>query len=139
MKLTPNVTDIASIAMACEDAGADGISLINTVLAMRINLHCGRPIIKNVTGGMSGPAVLPIAIRMVYQVSNAVSIPVVGLGGITKPEDVLEMMMAGACAVEVGAANLVDPYACKRIIDGLPEVMDKYGIRQITDIVGISH
>ena len=139
MKLTPNVTDIVSIAAACEAAGADGISLINTVLAMRINLHCGRPIIKNVTGGMSGPAVLPIAIRMVYQVSNAVSIPVVGLGGITKPEDVLEMMMAGASAVEVGAANLVDPYACKRIIDALPEVMDKYGIRQITDIIGISH
>ena len=139
MKLTPNVTDIVSIAAACEAAGADGISLINTVLAMRINLHCGRPIIKNVTGGMSGPAVLPIAIRMVYQVSNAVSIPVVGLGGITKPEDVLEMMMAGAGAVEVGAANLVDPYACKRIIDALPEVMDKYGIRQITDIIGISH
>ena len=139
MKLTPNVTDIVSIAAACEAAGADGISLINTVLAMRINLHCGRPIIKNVTGGMSGPAVLPIAIRMVYQVSNAVSIPVVGLGGITKPEDVLEMMMAGASAVEVGAANLVDPYACKRIIDALPEVMDKYGIRQIMDIIGISH
>ena len=139
MKLTPNVTDIVSIAAACEDAGADGISLINTVLAMRINLRCGRPIIKNVTGGLSGPAVLPIAIRMVYQVSNAVNIPVVGLGGITRPEDVLEMMMAGACAVEVGAANLVDPYACKRIIDGLPEVMDKYGIKQITDIIGISH
>ena len=139
MKLTPNVTDIVSIAAACEDAGADGISLINTVLAMRINLHCGRPIIKNVTGGMSGPAVLPIAIRMVYQVSNAVNIPVVGLGGISKPEDVLEMMMAGASAVEVGAANLVDPYACKRIIDALPETMDKYGIKHITDIIGLSH
>ncbi len=139
MKLTPNVTDIVTIALACEEAGADGISLINTVLAMRINLNCGRPIIKNVTGGLSGPAVLPIAIRMVYQVSNAVNIPVVGLGGISSPEDVLEMMMAGASAVEVGAANLVDPYACKRIIDGLTETMDRYGIKNITDIIGISH
>ncbi len=139
MKLTPNVTDIVSIAKACEDAGADGISLINTVLAMRINLSCGRPVIRNVTGGMSGPAVLPIAIRMVYQVSKAVNIPVVGLGGISKAEDVLEMMMAGACAVEVGAANLTEPYACKNIIDRLPEVMDKYGIKNITDIIGISH
>ncbi len=139
MKLTPNVTDIVSIAKACEEAGADGISLINTVLAMRINLSCGRPVIRNVTGGMSGPAVLPIAIRMVYQVSKAVNIPVVGLGGISKAEDVLEMMMAGACAVEVGAANLTEPYACKNIIDRLPEVMDKYGIKNITDIIGISH
>lgn len=139
MKLTPNVTDITEIARACEDAGADGISLINTVLAMRIDLRCGRPIIKNVTGGMSGPAVLPIAIRMVYQVSKAVNIPVVGLGGISKAEDVIEMMMAGACAVEVGAANLVEPYACKNIIETLPEVMDRYGIKNITDIIGASH
>lgn len=139
MKLTPNVTDITEIARACEDAGADGISLINTVLAMRIDLRCGRPIIKNVTGGMSGPAVLPIAIRMVYQVSKAVNIPVVGLGGISKAEDVIEMMMAGACAVEVGAANLAEPYACKNIIETLPEVMDRYGIKNITDIIGASH
>lgn len=139
MKLTPNVTDITDIARACEDAGADGISLINTVLAMRIDLRCGRPIIKNVTGGMSGPAVLPIAIRMVYQVSKAVNIPVVGLGGISKAEDVIEMMMAGACAVEVGAANLVEPYACRNIIESLPEVMDRYGIKNITDIIGASH
>ncbi|MDO5775458.1 MAG: dihydroorotate dehydrogenase [Eubacteriales bacterium] len=139
MKLTPNVTDITEIAKACEDAGADGISLINTVLAMRINLNSRKPVIRNCTGGMSGPAVLPIAVRMVYQVSKAVTIPVVGLGGISTPEDVLEMMMAGATAVEVGAANLTEPFACKHIIDGLPEAMDRYGIKNITDIIGIAH
>ena len=139
MKLTPNVTEITEIAKACENAGADGISLINTVLAMRIDLNSRKPVIRNGTGGMSGPAVLPIAVRMVYQVSKAVTIPVVGLGGISTPEDVLEMMMAGASAVEVGAANLIEPFACKHIIDGLPEAMDHYGIKNITDIIGIAH
>lgn len=139
MKLTPNVTDISEIARACETAGADGISLINTVLAMRIDLKNRRPLLKNTTGGMSGPAVFPLAVRMVYQVSKAVSIPVVGLGGISTAEDVLEMMMAGASAVEVGAANLTDPYACRRIIEGLPEAMDRYGIDRITDIIGATH
>ncbi len=136
MKLSPNVTDIAAIARACEDAGADGVSLINTLMAMRIDLARRKPVIANVTGGLSGPAVFPVALRMVWQVSSAVRIPVVGLGGVSSPEQVIEMMMAGACAVEVGAANLVDPWACKKIIDGLPAVMDKYGIRNIKDIIG---
>ena len=136
MKLSPNVTDIAAIARACEDAGADGISLINTLMAMRIDLARRKPVIANVTGGLSGPAVFPVALRMVWQVSSAVRIPVVGLGGVSSPEQVIEMMMAGACAVEVGAANLVDPWACKKIIEGLPAVMDKYGIRNIKDIIG---
>ena len=136
MKLSPNVTDIAAIARACEDAGADGVSLINTRMAMRIDLARRKPVIANVTGGLSGPAVFPVALRMVWQVSSAVRIPVVGLGGVSSPEQVIEMMMAGACAVEVGAANLVDPWACKKIIEGLPAVMDKYGIRNIKDIIG---
>ena len=139
MKLTPNVTDIVSIAKACEEAGADGISLINTMLAMRINLRTRRPLLANTTGGMSGPAVFPVAVRMVYQVSKAVGIPVVGLGGVSTPEDVLEMLMAGACAVEVGAANLTDPYACLRIIEGLPEAMDRYEIENLSDIIGAAH
>ncbi|MBQ8933214.1 MAG: dihydroorotate dehydrogenase [Lachnospiraceae bacterium] len=139
MKLTPNVTDIVSIAKACEEAGADGISLINTMLAMRINLRTRRPLLANTTGGMSGPAVFPVAVRMVYQVSKAVGIPVVGLGGVSTPEDVLEMLMAGACAVEVGAANLTDPYACLHIIEGLPEAMDRYGVENLSDIIGAAH
>ncbi len=139
MKLTPNVTDIVSIAKACEEAGADGISLINTMLAMRINLRTRRPLIKNTTGGMSGPAVFPVAVRMVYQVSRAVSIPVVGLGGVASAEDVIEMMMAGATAVEVGAANLTDPYACRNIIRSLPEAMDRYGIGSLSEIIGAAH
>ncbi len=136
MKLSPNVTDIAAIARACEDAGADGISLINTLLAMRIDIKSRRPVIANVTGGLSGGAVFPVAVRMVYQVAKAVKIPVVGLGGVSKAEDVIEMMMAGACAVQVGAANLVDPFACKKIIEDLPAVMDKLKIDNISEIIG---
>lgn len=138
VKLSPNVTDIVSIAKACEEAGADGISLINTLLGMRINLKTRKPLLANVTGGLSGPAIFPVALRMVYQVSKAVSIPVVGMGGITTAEDVIEMMMAGASAVEVGAANLVDPFACKRIIEDLPQVMDELRIEKLTDIIGIA-
>ena len=133
IKLSPNVTDIVSIAKACEDAGADGISLINTLMGMRIDLKTGKPILANVTGGYSGPAVFPVALRMVYQVSGAVGIPVVGMGGISTAEDVLEMMMAGASAVEVGAANLVDPFASRKIIEDLPAAMKKYGI---SDLIG---
>ncbi len=136
VKLSPNVTDIVAIAKACEDAGADGISLINTLLGMRIDLKTGRPVLANRTGGFSGPAVFPVALRMVYQVACAVGIPVVGMGGVSSAEDVIEMMMAGAVAVEVGAANLVDPFACKRIIETLPEVMDRYGIRTLREIIG---
>ena len=136
MKLSPNVTDIAAIAKACEDAGADGVSLINTLQGMRIDLRTRRPVIKNVMGGVSGPAVFPVALRMVWQVSRAVGIPVVGMGGVTTAEDVLEMMMAGASAVEVGAANLTDPYACRRIIDDLPAAMDRYGIASIEELRG---
>ena len=139
MKLTPNVTDITEIARACEAAGADGISLINTLLAMRIDLKNRRPLLKNKTGGMSGPAVFPVAVRMVYQVSSAVDIPVVGLGGVSTAEDVIEMMMAGACAVQVGAANLREPYVCKNIIGDLPAVMDRYGIDSLKDIIGAAH
>ena len=135
-KLSPNVTDIVSIAEACEEAGADGISLINTLLGMRINLRTGKPLLANTTGGLSGPAVFPIAVRMVYQVSKAVHIPVIGMGGVSSAEDVIEMMMAGASAVEVGAANLADPLACKKIIDTLPSVMDRYGIENLSDIIG---
>lgn len=134
IKLSPNVTDIAAIAKACEAEGADGISLINTLLGMRFDLRTGRPVLANITGGYSGPAVFPVALRMVYQTANAVSIPVVGMGGISSAEDVIEMMMAGAAAVEVGAANLVDPYASKTIIEELPAVMDKYGIAGLSDI-----
>ena len=136
MKLSPNVTDITEIAKACEGAGADGISLINTLQGMRISLKTRKPILANVMGGVSGPAVFPVALRMVYQVCRAVSIPVVGMGGITTAEDVLEMMMAGACAVEVGAANLADPYACRKIIEDLPAAMDKYGIKELKELGG---
>ena len=136
MKLSPNVTDIAAVARACEEAGADGISLINTLMAMRIDLKTRRPILANTTGGLSGPAVFPVAVRMVWQVARAVSIPVIGLGGVSSAEDVIEMMLAGATAVEVGAANLVDPYICKKIIEDLPAVMDRYGIHDLRDIIG---
>ncbi|MBQ2688187.1 MAG: dihydroorotate dehydrogenase [Clostridia bacterium] len=136
IKLSPNVTDIVSIAKACEDSGADGISLINTLLGMRINLKTKKPIIANKMGGFSGPAVFPVALRMVYQVASNVKIPVVGLGGVSRAEDVIEMMLAGATAVQVGAANLIDPCACSDIIDKLPEVMDKYGINKLSDIIG---
>ncbi len=134
IKLSPNVTDIVSIAKACEAAGADGISLINTLLGMRIDLKTRKPVIANVMGGFSGPAILPVALRMVYQVSHAVDIPVVGMGGVSCAEDVLEMLMAGATAVEVGAQNLVDPMACKEIIEALPAVMDKYKIENLKDL-----
>ena len=136
MKLSPNVTDITAIAKACEDAGADGISLINTLQGMRIDLRTRRPVLRNVMGGVSGPAVFPVALRMVYQTARAVSVPVVGMGGVSSAEDVLEMMMAGAAAVEVGAANLTDPMACKRIIEELPEAMDRYGIRELSELGG---
>ena len=136
MKLSPNVTDITEIAKACEDAGADGISLINTLQGMRIDLRTRRPVLRNVMGGVSGPAVFPVALRMVYQTARAVSVPVVGMGGVSSAEDVLEMMMAGAAAVEVGAANLTDPMACKRIIEELPEAMDRYGIRELSELGG---
>ena len=139
MKLSPNVTDIVAIARACEDAGADAVSLINTLMAMRIDLARRKPIISNVTGGLSGPAVFPVALRMVWQVASAVRIPVIGLGGVSTPEQVVEMMLAGATAVEVGAANLVDPWACPKIIEGLPAVMDRYGIDNLTDIIGGVH
>ena len=136
IKLSPNVTDIVSIAKACEEAGADGISLINTLLGMRIDLRTKRPVIANKMGGFSGPAIFPVAVRMVYQVANAVKIPVVGMGGVSSAEDVIEMMLAGATAVEVGAANLVNPYACRDIIADLPRVMEKYGIESLSDIIG---
>ena len=139
IKLSPNVTDIVSIAKACEEAGADGISLINTLLGMRIDLKTKKPVIANRMGGFSGPAILPVALRMVYQVSSAVSIPVVGMGGVSSAEDVIEMMLAGATAVEVGAANLVDPYVCRDIVADLPAVMEKYGIKKLTDIIGGAH
>ncbi|MBQ7355779.1 MAG: dihydroorotate dehydrogenase [Clostridia bacterium] len=134
VKLSPNVTDIVSIAKACEEAGADGISLINTMLGMRIDLKTKKPVIANKMGGFSGPAIFPVAVRMVYQVSHAVNIPVVGMGGVSSAEDVIEMMLAGATAVEVGAANLVDPYACKKIIEDLPRVMEKYGIDSLEEL-----
>ncbi len=134
MKLSPNVADITEIARACEDAGADGLSLINTLLGMRIDLARRRPVLANVMGGYSGPGVFPVALRMVYQVTGAVKIPVVGMGGVSSARDVVEMMMAGATAVEVGAANLVDPYACKRIIEELPQVMAELGIRDLKEI-----
>lgn len=137
VKLSPNVTDIVVIAKACEEAGADGISLINTMLGMRIDLNKRQPVIKNKMGGFSGSAIFPVAVRMVYQVSHAVKIPVVGMGGISSAEDVIEMMMAGATAVEIGAQNLVNPYACRDIIDELPSVLDKYRINNISDIIGV--
>ena len=139
MKLSPNVTDIAAIARACEDAGADGISLINTLLGMRLDLKSRKPLLANTTGGLSGPAVFPVAVRMVYQVYEAVSIPVIGMGGVSSAEDVLEMMLAGASAVEVGAANLVTPFACRDIAAALPEAMEKYGINNLSDIIGGAH
>ena len=139
VKLSPNVTDIVSIARACEDAGADGLSLINTVMSMRIDLKTRRPVLANTTGGLSGPAIFPLALRMVWQVYEAVKIPILGLGGVSSAEDVIEMMLAGASAVQVGAANLKNPYACKQIIDELPSVMDRYGIDTLQDIIGGAH
>ena len=136
IKLSPNVTDIVSIAKACEDAGADGISLINTLLGMRIDLNKRKPVIANKMGGFSGSAIFPVAVRMVYQVSNAVKIPVVGMGGVSSAEDVIEMMLAGATAVEIGAANLVDPFACRDIISALPAAMEKYHINSLSEIIG---
>ena len=136
IKLSPNVTDIVSIAKACEDAGADGISLINTMLGMRIDLNRRRPVIANTMGGFSGSAIFPVAVRMVYQVANAVKVPVIGMGGVSSAEDVVEMMMAGATAVEVGAANLTNPYICRDIIEELPAVMDKYKINTLREIIG---
>ncbi|MBQ4113338.1 MAG: dihydroorotate dehydrogenase [Clostridia bacterium] len=136
IKLSPNVTDIVSIAKACEEAGADGISLINTLLGMRINLNTRKPVIANKMGGFSGPAIFPVAVRMVYQVAHAVKIPVVGMGGVSTAEDVIELMLAGATAVEVGAANLVNPFACRDIINDLPRVMEKYRISSLSEIIG---
>ncbi len=136
IKLSPNVTDITEIAKACENGGADAVSLINTLMGMRIDLRKRKPILANTTGGYSGSAVFPVAVRMVYQVKKAVNIPIVGMGGITTAEDVIEMMLAGATAVEVGAANLINPYACKQIIEDLPVVMDKYGIKSLKEIIG---
>ena len=137
IKLSPNVTDIVAIAKACEAEGADGISLINTMLGMRIDLNRRIPVIKNKMGGFSGSAIFPVAVRMVYQVSHSVNIPVVGMGGVTTAEDVIEMMMAGATAVEIGAANLANPYVCRDIIKELPGVLDKYRINDIKDIIGV--
>ena len=137
IKLSPNVTDIVSIACACEEAGADGLSLINTMLGMRVDIRTRKPVIANRMGGFSGPAIFPVAVHMVNQVYHAVKIPVIGMGGVSKAEDVIEMMMAGASAVQVGAANLVNPYACKEIIEELPALMDRLGIERLSDIVGI--
>ena len=139
IKLSPNVTDITEIAKACEAAGADGVSLINTLLGMRIDLKTKKPILANKMGGFSGPAIKPVALRMVYQVYDAVKIPIIGMGGISTAEDVIEMMLAGATAVQVGAANLVEPFACKNIIEDLPRVMEKYGINNLSDIIGGAH
>ncbi len=139
IKLSPNVTDIVSIAKACEEAGADGISMINTLLGMRIDLRTGRPVVANKMGGFSGDAIFPVAVRMVYQVYDAVKIPIIGMGGVSKAEDVIELMLAGATAVQVGAANLVNPYACRDIIADLPRVMEKYRIEKLTDIIGGAH
>ena len=139
IKLSPNVTDIVEIAKACEGEGADGVSLINTLLGMRIDLKTKKPILANKMGGFSGPAIKPVALRMVYQVYDAVKIPIIGMGGVSTAEDVIEMMLAGATAVQVGAANLVDPFACKKIIDNLPKVMEKYRINSLTEIIGGAH
>ena len=139
MKLSPNVTDIVSIARACEEAGADALSLINTLMGMRIDLRRRRPLLANKTGGMSGSAIFPLAVRMVYQVYEAVKIPIVGLGGVSCAEDVIEMMLAGATAVQVGAANLIEPFACRDIVEQLPETMEKYRIEKLTDIIGGAH
>lgn len=137
IKLSPNVTDIVEIACACEDAGADGLSLINTLLGMRIDIKTRKPVIANKMGGFSGPAIFPVAVRMVYQVANAVKIPVIGMGGVSSARDVIEMMMAGATAVQVGAANLVNPYACREIIEELPALCEELGIKKLSDIIGI--
>ena len=139
LKLSPNVTDIVAIAKACEKAGADGISLINTMLGMRINLRTRKPVIANKMGGFSGKAIFPVAVRMVYQVASAVEVPVIGMGGVSCAEDVIEMMLAGATAVEVGAQNLVDPYACQKIVNELPVVMEKYKINNLSEIIGGAH
>ena len=139
IKLTPNVTDIVEIAKACEEAGADGISMINTLLGMRIDLKTKKPVIANKMGGFSGAAILPVALRMVYQVYEAVKIPIIGMGGISTAEDVIEMMLAGATAVEIGAANLVNPYVSKEIVEALPKVVEKYGITNLKDIIGGAH
>jgi len=139
MKLTPNVTNIAEIAKACESAGADGVSLINTLLGLRIDLKKRRPLLANTTGGLSGPAVFPVALRCVWQVYNAVSIPIIGMGGVSSSSDVIEMMLAGATAVQVGAANLVDPFACKKIIEDLPREMQRLRIDNLSDIIGGAH
>ena len=139
MKLSPNVTDIAAIARACEEAGADALSLINTLMGMRIDLRRRRPLLANKTGGMSGSAIFPLAVRMVYQVYEAVKIPIVGLGGVSCAEDIIEMMLAGATAVQVGAANLTEPFACRDIVEQLPETMEKYRIEKLTDIIGGAH
>ena len=139
IKLSPNVTDIVQIAKACEDAGADGISMINTLLGMRIDLKTKKPVVANKMGGFSGTAIFPVALRMVYQVSEAVKIPIIGMGGVTTAEDVIEMMLAGASAVEVGAANLVEPFACRNIIEELPMVMEKYKIEDLKSIIGGAH
>ena len=139
IKLSPNVTDIVSIAKACEEAGADGISMINTLLGMRVDLRTKKPVVANKMGGFSGSAILPVALRMVYQVYKAVNIPIIGMGGITTAEDVIEMMLCGATAVQVGAANLVNPYACRDIIEDLPRVMEKYKIEKLSDIIGGAH
>ncbi|MBR6513161.1 MAG: dihydroorotate dehydrogenase, partial [Clostridia bacterium] len=139
IKLSPNVTDIVEIAKACEEAGADGISLINTLLGMRIDLKTKKPVIANTMGGFSGPAIKPVALRMVYQCYEALSIPIIGIGGISSAEDIIEFMLAGATACEIGAQNLVEPYACKRIIDELPAVMEKYGIEDLSEIIGGAH
>ncbi|MEG1316245.1 MAG: dihydroorotate dehydrogenase [Oscillospiraceae bacterium] len=139
IKLSPNVTDIAEIARACENAGADGISLINTLLAMRIDLKTRRPILANKMGGLSGNAIFPIALRMVYQVYEAVKIPIIGMGGVSCAEDVIEMLLAGATAVQIGAANLKNPFACKEIIEALPQAMEKYGIDDLSKIIGEAH
>ena len=139
LKLSPNVTDIVAIAKACEKGGADGISLINTMLGMRIDLNRKKPIIANKMGGFSGKAIFPVAVRMVYQVSSAVDVPVIGMGGVSCADDVIEMMLAGATAVEVGAQNLVDPFACKTIIEELPKAMEKYRIENLKDIIGAAH
>ncbi len=139
VKLTPNVTDIVSIAKACEEAGADGLSLINTLFGMRIDVAKRKPIIANKMGGFSGPAIFPVALRMVYQVYEAVKIPIIGIGGISSAKDVIEMMLAGASAVEIGSANLVDPYACKRIVEDLPKEMEKYNIQSLKSIIGGAH
>ena len=139
VKLSPNVTDIVSIAKACEEGGADGLSLINTLMGMRLDIKKRKPILANLTGGLSGPAVFPVAVRMIWQVYEAVNLPIIGMGGVQTAEDVIELMLAGATAVQVGAANLVNPYACKEIIDNLPAVMERLGIQDITEIIGGAH